>query len=49
MLPEMLLLRQVGAEFCLGDEDAADLRLTSVPTHVAALGDFVDVIFERVG
>ena len=43
-----LLLRQVGAEFCLGDEDAADLRLTSVPTHVAALGDLVDVIFERV-
>jgi hypothetical protein len=29
-LLQSLLRGQVGAEFCLGDEDAADLRLTPV-------------------
>ena len=43
-----LLLDQIGAEFCLDDQVAADLRLASVPPHVAALGDLIDVIFEHV-
>src|SRR6476620_4794550 len=46
--PRDLLLGQAGAKLRLGDQDAADLRLAPIPPNVAAFGDLVDVIFERV-
>ena len=39
--PGHLLLRQVGAEFCLGDEDAADLRLNERDFAFASMSEIL--------
>jgi hypothetical protein len=39
---------QVGAEFSLGDENPADFCLGSIPPHVAAIGELIDMIFECI-